>query len=157
MPFFLIKISLIIFAASHIAIAGPVPDVLGSAIAVKARAEQVSGGSVYSSSQGDSARGLDLLELLSGTWLVILLEMWSLKDDHSGNGDEEVHPEKPASHSKGEGRPSAVGTHHGPENPVGQSASPFGASAQGGPDSGGVLNVLSSTFWSIRTFFSCDD
>lgn len=75
MPFFLIKISLIIFAASHIAIAGPVPDVLGSAIAVKARAEQVSGGSVYSSSQGDSARGLDLLELLSGTWLVILLEM----------------------------------------------------------------------------------
>ena len=56
----LIKAFLIIFAASHIAIAGPVPDSI-----LSARAEQAPGGSVSSSNQ--PAGRNPLLELLSGT------------------------------------------------------------------------------------------
>jgi len=72
MPFLtttILKISIIILAASHIAIAGPVPDLLGSAISAGG-GEQVSGGSVSGSNRaagGDpSLAGLDVLELLSG-------------------------------------------------------------------------------------------
>jgi hypothetical protein len=57
----LIKISLILFAASHIAIAGPVPDV-GNNISLRGR-EELSGGS-ESSSNNDA--GGDVLVSLSG-------------------------------------------------------------------------------------------
>ena len=52
----LIKIFLILFVTSYIAIAGPVPDVVGNDLSVAGR-EQASGGSVSSSKQaagGDS-------------------------------------------------------------------------------------------------------
>lgn len=66
MPFLFatLKIFLVIFLASHIAIAGPLPDLFSS------EGAQVSGGSVSSPNQaagGDSLlSGFDLLELLSG-------------------------------------------------------------------------------------------
>ena len=52
----LIKIFLVLFVGSYIAIAGPVPDVVGNDLSVEGR-EQVSGRSVPSSKQaagGDS-------------------------------------------------------------------------------------------------------
>jgi hypothetical protein len=60
----LIKVSLILFAASHIAIAGPVPDV-GNDISVGDR-ERISGGSVSNSNQDEAG---DFLGSLSGTRL----------------------------------------------------------------------------------------
>ena len=53
----LIKIFLILFVTSYIAIAGPVPDVVGINLSVERR-EQASGGSVSSSRQ---AAGGDFL------------------------------------------------------------------------------------------------
>jgi hypothetical protein len=58
----LIKIFLILFVSSYIAIAGPVPDVVGNGLSIEGR-EQASGGSVSSSKQ---AAGGDFLGL-SGT------------------------------------------------------------------------------------------
>jgi len=130
MPFLFttLKIFLVIFFASHIAIAGPLPDLFSS------EGAQVSGGSVFGPNRaagGDSLlSGLDLLELLSGN------------GGHAG--EVEVDSEKPASHIKGVGGSSLAGTRHRQGNTVSQPAGAVSESAQGGSVSGGegVLNIL---------------
>ncbi|KAF8807206.1 hypothetical protein BYT27DRAFT_7189290 [Phlegmacium glaucopus] len=135
MPFLssTLKISLIIFAASHIVIAGPVPDLLGSALS----GEQVSGGSVHGSNQaagGDSLlSGLGVLNLLSG---------------NSGKGVEiDSGSRKPVGYAKGVGGPSLAGTRYRQGNTASQSPGAFSSSSESAPGGsvsggGGFLNVL---------------
>jgi hypothetical protein len=73
MPFLstALKISLIIIAASHIAIASPVPELIDNGLS----ARQASGGSVNKATDGDSLlEGVEVLNIFSGMcWLKNLI------------------------------------------------------------------------------------